>query len=178
MDALLYHSPFPHLRPLPFSTHKYLPWLIPSPHICPVFPDTPNQTPAFHPCDSFSHHTSTHSSSTRIYTDGSKFLSGTSFAVIFPSHTFRFPISPESSSLTRELCVILFTLEHFFPSSSFTVFTDYKNSLSLIHSLQPINPLFHKMQTNYSIKPCNTKLSVFAGYPVILGSPATDRKAH
>lgn len=41
MDALLSYSPYPHLRPQLFSTHKHPPWLLVS---APVFPDTPKST--------------------------------------------------------------------------------------------------------------------------------------
>lgn len=76
------HSPFPHLRSLPYSPLTFPPWLVPS----PVFPDTPkSDIPPSALLTYFLDHASTHCSSTHIYADGSKSLSGASFAVIFPS---------------------------------------------------------------------------------------------
>lgn len=67
-----------------------------------------------------------------LHTDGSKFLTGAGFAVVFQACTFNFPLPPESSDPMTELYVFLYALEHIssLPSSSFTIFNNSRNYLS------------------------------------------------
>jgi len=150
MHALLSHSPFSNLTILPFQTHSFPPWLIPSPIICSSITlsspksDTPPSISRSH----FLEHISTHATCTPVYTDGSKSPHGSGCAVLFPLHHFQFQLPYVSSVLTTELYAILFALQHLFsyPSSSFVIFTDSRNSLSLLQSFSSIHPLVREIQ--------------------------------
>ena len=150
MQSLLSHSTFPTLHITPLYIPSFPPWLIPLPHICTsVFSDSPKSltTPALLRAQ-FLSHAPTHSTSTHIYTDGSKTNSGTGFAVLFPTHHYQIKLPSESSVLTSELSAILYALQQLLhvPSSSFTIFTDSRTSLTLLQSLRTTHPLVQEIQ--------------------------------
>lgn len=79
----------------------------------------------------FLDHISTHLFSTHVSTFTSKSISGTGFAVVFPFRTYNF--TPESSDLSTELQTILYGLQCM-SSSCFTIFTNSRNSVSLLQT--------------------------------------------
>ena len=179
MDTLLSHSPFPHLRPLPLSVHSIPPWLIPNPCICSsVFPDPPkSDIPPSILLTHFLDHVSIHSSSIHVYTDGSKSISGAGFAVTFPNCTFKYTLPPESSVLTTELYALLFALRRIYSStsSSFTIFTDSRNSLTLIKSMHSTNPLVCKIQNWLFYLSTRHKSVRFCWVPSHVGIPGNEQ---
>ncbi len=74
--------------------------------------------------------------------------SGTGFAVLFPTHHYQIRLPKESSVLTAELSAVLYALQQLFyvPSSSFTIFTDSRTSLTLLQSLRTTHPLVQEIQ--------------------------------
>lgn len=70
------------------------------------------------------------------------------FAVVFPSHTFNFPLPLEPSGLMTELYMLFFALKRMssLPSSSFTIFMESRHSPSFIQSMHLANPLGCKIQ--------------------------------
>ncbi len=149
MQSLLSHSSFPNLHVIPLYVPSTPPWLVPTPNICTsVFSDTPKSlTPPALLRAQFLAHVTSHNTSTHIYTDGSKTTSGAGFAVLFPTHSFQIKLPPESSVLTSELAAILYALQHLpHSSSSFTIFTDSRNSLTLLSSIRTAHPLVREIQ--------------------------------
>lgn len=99
MDALRSHSPFPHLQSHPLSAQSFSPWLIPS--YCNCFSSFPSSTHIkyyTYPPHTFSYiyvlQYPCHSRRLQIHL-------GTCFAVVFSSHTYNFPLPPESSICYR-----------------------------------------------------------------------------
>lgn len=149
MQSLLSHSSLPTLHVIPLYVPPSPPWLVPAPNICTsVFSDTPKSlTPPALLRAQFLAHVTSHSTSTHIYTDGSKTTSGTGFAVLFPTRSFQVQLPTQSSVLTSELSAILYALQHLpHSSSSFTIFTDSQNSLALLHSSRSAHPLVREIQ--------------------------------
>ena len=129
MHSLLSHFPLLALNVLPFHTHSFLPWPIPTHLICS---SSKSDTPIYILRTLFLEHFTTHSNCTPVYTDGSKSQYGSGFAILFPSQYFQFQLPTISSVLMTELYTILFALRKFlsYPSSSFVIFTDSKFCLS------------------------------------------------
>lgn len=137
MHRLLSHSPYPDLKVLPFYAHTSPPWLIPRPQICPTHHNpSKSEIPPAILRSLFLEHASIHNNCTPIYTDGSKSPLGSGFAVLFPSYHLEFQLPDMTSVLTTELYAILYALKHLlsYPSSSFVIFTDSLNALSLLQT--------------------------------------------
>lgn len=164
MDALLSHSPFPHLHPLLFSTHfsvhPYL--LLCFPWYAKICPSHLFSQLYFYP---FLH----------LYR-WFQIKSGTSFPVVSSFHTFIFPLPLESSIFTTEWYVTLFSLECMpsLPSLSL-IFAYSKNSLSLIQSLQPISPLACKILNQLFHLAIQHKTVSFCWIPNHIGIPINEQ---
>ena len=178
MQSLLSHSSFPTLHVIPLYIPSFPPWLLPSPHICTsVFSNTPKSTtPPVLLRSQFLAHAPTHSTSTHIYTDGSRTSSGSGFAVLFPTQSFQIQLPPESSVLTSELSAILYALQHLpHSSSSFTIFTDSRNSLALIQSLRSTHPLVREIQDWLFRLSVRHKSVCFCWIPSHVGIPGNEQ---
>ena len=178
MQALLSHPSSPTLKPLPFYVHSFPPWLQPTPLICKsVYPTSPkaDTSPSFLR-NLFLEHLPTHATSTHIYTDGSKSPLGSAFATLFPDSHLQYRLPPEASVLTTELYAILYALKSLLrsPSSSFTIFTDSQNSLSLLTSMSP-HPLVCEIQDWLFRLAARHKKIHFCWVPSHVGIPGNAR---
>ena len=179
MQALLSHPSSPTIDVLPFYVHSTPPWLIPPPSICTsTFPTSPKSTtPPSVLRSHFFAHLPTHSNSTHIYTDGSKSSLTCGFAVLFPDNHLQYRLPSVSSVLTSELYAIYFALKYLLhlPSSSFTIFTDSRSSLSLISSFSSPHPLVRKIQDWLFRLSARRKKVHFCWIPSHVGIPGNDK---
>ncbi len=133
------------------QVHPSPPWLQPTLHICPsTNPNSPKSSlPSPVILAHFLDHIPTHSSSTHVYTDGSKSPMGDmALPSSFPLNPSNIVYPPEVSVLATELYAILLALQRIshFPSTTFTIFTDSRNSLSLLQAATCTHPLVHEIR--------------------------------
>lgn len=92
----------------------------------------------------FLEHTSNHSDSIPVYTDGSKSDHGAGYGVVFPSLCRGGSLPRVSSVFTAELSAIVMALQIIFtlPVSSFIIYTDSRSALSALESFtSSLHPL-------------------------------------
>ena len=109
-------------------------WQFPSISVCGPTITNKNSLPECLSHASFLEHSSSHSGSIPVYTDGSKSESGVGYGVVFPSFCRGASLPGAASVFTAELSAIILALRIIFtlPISSFTIFSDSRSSLSAL----------------------------------------------
>ena len=140
------------------------PWNLHSPQICINEPGIKKKdAPSSVLFQIFSEHQETHQTTTKLYTDGSKSLSGVGYGVVLPSYSIRGLLPSNASVFSAELTAIHRALLEIIPQKNkiSTIFTDSLSSLECIKSLKPSHPLASKIrQTIHTLSLKKHKISL------------------
>ena len=134
----------PSLPVCPYRLPRVGYWQFPDVSVCPPIIDTKKDLPSDACKASFLEHSSTHSGSIHVFTDGSKSDVGVGYSVIFPSFCRGGSLPSVASVFTAELSAIVLALKIIFtlPVSSFTIFSDSRRALSALGSFNiSLHPL-------------------------------------
>ena len=128
----------------PFRIPRVGYWQFPDISLCSPVVDCKRNLPSPVSHDLFLEHSSAHSATIPVFTDGSKSDTGVGFGVVFPSFSRGGSLPSIASVFTAELSAIVLALQIIFtlPVSSFTIFSDSRSVLSALRSFHSLfNPL-------------------------------------
>ena len=125
---------------------KFPPWARPNISICPARGGKKCSSDVQLKAN-FLEHASRHADSVNIYTDGSKSASGVGCSVVTPDETIKKKLPTNASIFTAELLAVLSALKFiFFSSLSFSSYTIFTDSMSVLASLVSLFPCHHLVQ--------------------------------
>jgi ribonuclease HI len=177
-----------HLDILPLPIIAPVLWLQPPPSICFASIAEPKHLHSTHSLrNTFLSHTSSHTPSVFVYTDGSKTRESTSAAVVFPDLSYSIRLPSWASNFTAELAALLLALHVILfhhTSITFTIFSDSRSALHSITSIATTHPIVSTIHSYLVQLHSRHKHVTFCWVPAhvdILGNTQADtlaRQAH